>query len=674
MDELRTLESLARVVGVHTSFTDGFGRHVTVEPETLVRVSAALGAPVTGIGDAGEAIRAVRAIREARLLPPVLIAWDGVLPPCSISEGTVTDGELVLDGGGLTEVETGGSTIRTVQPLPYGYHRLTVERRGTTESSTVISAPFQTWRRLGSPRSWGVGAQVAALRSARSRSVGDLRDLEGTCRWVGEHGADLMMVLPILPTFNSEPVEPSPYSPVSRLFWSELILDLGNAHVPTESPSTLDVTRADAEVRTALTGIPAPDRSQLDEELIRYARFRGAQARLGRNWRNWPAAARDGTLRPDDIDPEEERYHLVAQTVARQQLDELRRRLNDDDFGLGMDLAVGVHPDGYDTWSRQALFAEGMSVGAPPDAGFAGGQDWGFPPVLPEMSQLEGHRYIRASIAHQAALAAVLRIDHVMAWTRLFWIPIGFEVKEGTYVSYPDEELFAILCLESVRHECEVVGENLGTVPPQIDEALPRHRIWGMYLAQFEAWRATRAASAEPGTDSGPSTPTPDPGPPTAADVALIGTHDTPTLAGWVAGEDIEERARFGLQEKEDISTESDRRSASVRWLAGELGCAADDPDSILAALLEWLGQSDSPLVVPWLEDLWLEERCVNLPGTGSADRPNWQRPMRRLLDEVFTDPDIERLVRRLQRARKPASGFGDRNDPLPTSVHEDSV
>ena len=71
-----------------------------------------------------------------------------------------------------------------------------------------------------------------------------------------------------------------------------------------------------------------------------------------------------------------------------------------------------------------------------------------------------------------------------------------------------------------------------------------------------------------------------------------------------------------------------------------------------LTALLEWLGRSNSPLVVPWLEDLWLEEVAVNLPGTPSSTRPNWQRPMRRLLDEIFTDPEVDGLLRRLDRAR----------------------
>jgi 4-alpha-glucanotransferase len=196
---------------------------------------------------------------------------------------------------------------------------------------------------------------------------------------------------------------------------------------------------------------------------------------------------------------------------------------------LGLDLAVGVHPDGYDPWSRQSLFADGMSVGAPPDRGFPSGQDWGFSPVLPDASRTEGHRYIAASIGHQAELAGVLRIDHIMAWTRLYWIPHGCGLHEGTYVSYPAEELFAVLTLESHRQSCEVVGENLGTVPREIDDALPRHGIRGMYLAQFEAANG-RSISA-----------------PSAGEVALIGTHDTPTFAGWLAGNDIDDRVEHKL-------------------------------------------------------------------------------------------------------------------------------
>jgi len=442
------------------------------------------------------------------------------------------------------------------------------------------------------------------------------------------------MVLPLLPTFNTPPVEPSPYSPVSRLFWSELILDLEDAHRPAAIGATLDRRSADAEVRAALAGVPAPDPSGLDAETLRYARFRGAQARLGRNWRDWPAAARAGSPGADHVDAEEERFHLVAQNRVRRQLGDLRQRLEADGIRLGLDLAVGVHPDGYDPWSRQALFAEGMSVGAPPDGGFPSGQDWGFHPVLPDASRREGHQYVAASIAHQARVAGVLRVDHIMAWTRLYWIPQGMGKDEGTYVSYPAEEMFAILTLESNRHRCEVVGENLGTVPPEIGDALPRHRIWGMYLAQFTA---SEDPDMKPAGDQ---------------DMALIGTHDTPTFAGWLSGVDIGERVRCGLLAPAASADVREERATATRRLAARLGGSVEEPRDLLARLLEWLGRSGSPIVLPWIEDLWLEEQGVNLPGTRSSERPNWQRPMSRLLDDVLSDPEVEELARILGQSR----------------------
>jgi 4-alpha-glucanotransferase len=224
-----------------------------------------------------------------------------------------------------------------------------------------------------------------------------------------------------------------------------------------------------------------------------------------------------------------------------------------------------------------------------------------------------------------------------MAWTRLYWIPHGFGLDQGTYVSYPADELFAILTLESNLHRCEVVGENLGTVPREIDAALPSRRIWGMYLGEFEASkRAVRA--------------------PDASEMALVGTHDTPTFAGWIAGNDIAERVQYGLLAEEAAAAVRKERARAVRRLAARTGSRVEDPRAFLAALLEWLGESDSPLVAIWLEDLWLEERGVNLPGTPSWVRPNWQLPMQRLLDDVLTDAHVEELLRRLDRARKHSS------------------
>jgi 4-alpha-glucanotransferase len=632
-DEAAALRRLADALGVATEFVDGLGRTVRPGDETLIAVCAALGAPVTSGADAPAALRQ-HVSEESRAVPPVLVAWDGNLTiPSALQPAR---GEIRVGSGDDRVVE--GGACRPSNSLPVGYHTLVLDRPRPA-TITVISAPVRSFPLDPSVR-WGLAAQLAALRTDRSRSIADLDDLRTLTRWTADHGGGLVSLLPLLPTFNDDPPEPSPYSPVSRLFWNELHLNLHGAHRPVEVPGLLDFGAADREVRNALRPARVPHPDRIDSELARYARFRGAQARLGRAWMTWPAEARRGSLRDTDVDPEEERFHLVAQQEMREQLASLTASPDDGPL-LGLDLAVGVHPDGYDVWSRQELFAPGMSVGAPPDAGFPSGQNWGFPPVLPGASRAEAHRYVADSIAHQAGLAGVLRIDHVMALRRLYWIPSGADLADGTYVQYPLEELFAVVCVESHRHRCAIVGENLGTVPPEIDTGLARHGVLGMYLAQFEAG------------DS------PKPSGPDASEAALINTHDTPSLAGWIDEVDIDERLRVGLLDETSAVIERTNRSEAVAGLAGVLKVGSDPVEPFLEAILGWLGSSDSPLVSVALEDLWLEPRSVNIPGTASDRRPNWRRPWARSLEEIAVDPAVLARLSRLARARARATSTG---------------
>ncbi|MDX2380646.1 MAG: 4-alpha-glucanotransferase [Acidimicrobiia bacterium] len=636
-DSTRAVLDLATTMGVATSYVDGLGRRVDVGNETLIAVCAALGAPIAAAPDAGPALHQLRGARSAELVPQVVVAWNGVLAIDLDHE--ITDVEIVLEDGTVLSPEPTPTGIRTPTPLPLGYHRIRIDAGRRSSSTSVIAAPQRAWRGPATGRRWGVGAQLAALRTSRSRSVGDVADLTALCDWVGTVGGSLVNLLPLLPTFNDPPVEPSPYSPVSRLFWSELALDLGDANVPVADPGLVDVTVADTEVRAAFEDIEVADRAA-DPELARYALFRGAQLRLGRDHRAWPPAQRAGHLDAEHVDPDERRFHLAAQLALRQQFGRLRTRLDDAGVQLGLDLAVGVHPDGYDVWSRPELFAHGMSVGAPPDAGFPSGQSWGFAPVHPERSAAEGHAYFAASIAHQAALADVLRIDHVMAMQRLYWIPDGMGLADGTYVQYPVEEMFAVLCLESHRNNCELIAENLGTVPPTIDRALDRHGIHGTYLAEFDA--------AANGALVGPS----------STEVAMIDTHDTPLFAGWLEGVDIDERVRLGLLRSDAAVEERGHRVETRRALGTALGALGVDAHELLPLLLEFLGRSASPLVIVWLEDLWLESAPVNIPGSASSERPNWARPIGRTLESIVSDPKVAEHIAMLDAARtRSASG-----------------
>jgi 4-alpha-glucanotransferase len=239
-------------------------------------------------------------------------------------------------------------------------------------------------------------------------------------------------------------------------------------------------------------------------------------------------------------------------------------------------------------------------------------------------------------------VAGVLRVDHIMALARLYWIPHGMSLHEGTYVSYPMDEMLAVLTLESHRHQCEIIGENLGTVPTEVNTALERHGIRGLYLALYQATDGNSSES------------------PRGNDVAMIGSHDTPTFAGWLAGEDIEDRVRHGLLAPEGAATEIKTRSSAVAGLSQLLGVGeGSEPQELLLRLLGWLGASDAAAVIPWIEDFWLERVGVNLPGTAASVRANWQRPMRFTLDEMMAQPFVLTCLDALNSARGRSQGAG---------------
>jgi len=248
----------------------------------------------------------------------------------------------------------------------------------------------------------------------------------------------------------------------------------------------------------------------------------------------------------------------------------------------------------------------------------------------PEGSRRDGHRYFIACLRHHLGVSSMLRIDHVMGLHRLYWVPHGFSAKEGVYVRYPAKELYAILCLEARRHNAVIVGENLGTVPEYVNDALASHGVSGMYVLPFHYER-----------------------PPTEHQVASLNTHDMPTFAGFWDGLDLEDRLDLGLISSLD-GVQAEREQAR-RGLASAVGAAGSSGDEVLQAGLEFLARSDASLVMVNLEDLWLERRPQNVPGTW-RERPNWLRRARYSLDEFPLRTDVRDTLERVRVGRGEAS------------------
>jgi 4-alpha-glucanotransferase len=352
---------------------------------------------------------------------------------------------------------------------------------------------------------------------------------------------------------------------------------------------------------------------------------------------------RDGDYRQKDF-----RYHLYAQWLAYQQVDSLSRKARRAGAGLYLDLPLGTHPYGFDVWREQETFVRDVNVGAPPDPIFTGGQDWGFHPLHPERSREQGHHYWIGSIRHQLGSAGLLRIDHVMGLHRLFWIPRGFDFKDGVYVRYPAHELYAVVCLESHRNRSIIVGENLGIVPKYVNRTMSRHSIQQMYLMQY---------SLRPDPER-PMKPIP------SGSVASLNTHDTPLFAAFWQDEDIEDRIDLGLLDEEGARREGIAREARKQAILTYLkkkGLLRKriKLSSLLGACLSRLCRSRAGIVLVNLEDLWLETKPQNVPGSGER-RSNWTRRLRLSLEELSQRDSVNDT---LQRVESSFSQGRDRRD-----------
>ncbi|MEW6540077.1 MAG: 4-alpha-glucanotransferase [Bacillota bacterium] len=676
--EPRLLRRLAGLYGVQTGYHGMTGRYEAAGPEALLAVLAALGAPVTGFADLHDAVRGRRQAVWRRLCEPVVAGWAGeqismhLRLPTRGAEGPFHC-RLELEGGEtrhwsgdlgrlrvLRSVTVEGMSYvirKLILPagLPWGYHRLTLVLPAGVWEALVIVAPREAYlppdEEAG--RAWGVFLPLYALHSARTWGAGDLGVLEALLSWVRAAGGGLVGTLPLLPAFLDEPFDPSPYAPVSRLFWNEFYLDIGRVPELERCPEAQELAASPVfrEEIEDLRAAPLVDyrrgmavrrrvlallaRSCFDGESGRhealwrwararpaardYARFRAVAERRRAGWPAWPERMRGGALQEGDCDPEAERYHLYVQWLVHEQVESLAARTGKAGSGLYLDLPLGVHGGGYDTWREREAFALDASGGAPPDAFFTAGQDWGFPPLHPERIREQGYRYYIASLRHHLRPAGVLRIDHVMGMHRLFWVPRGMGAENGVYVRYRAREFYAVLSLESHRHRALIVGEDLGVVPGYVRQAMARHRVQRMYVLPFEHTPESRRRFNPVPADS----------------LAVLNTHDMPPFAGDWCRKESAEQVAFSLS-------------------LHHQGCpmvAPEEPGAVVRACLATLAASRARILLVNLEDLWLEPECQNVPGTG-AERGNWRRKARYSFEEFSRDPGVLELLKEINALR----------------------
>jgi 4-alpha-glucanotransferase len=281
---------------------------------------------------------------------------------------------------------------------------------------------------------------------------------------------------------------------------------------------------------------------------------------------------------------------------------------------LYLDLPVGVNGDAYEVWRWRQQFLVELSAGAPPDALFLGGQNWGLPPLSPRALRADRYRYFIDCVRHHMSVAGMLRIDHVMGLFRLYCVPHGRPATDGVYIRYPHDELLAILTLESLRNLCIVAGEDLGTVPPIVRPTMTKHGMFRLHVGQWSFPSQSGAA--------------PEPSP--AEAVASLNTHDTATFAGWWRGHDIDDKRDLGLIDDHQAHRERvEREQQKTAILAYVQPSPAFDPltenERAMVAMTADLANGPAEIVLVALDDLVLDPIPHNVPGTVD-ERPNWRR------------------------------------------------
>ena len=585
----------------------------------------------------------------------------------------------------------GGRYVRKLIPLPkhlpLGYHDLEILVGGTSACMRLIIAPDQAYLPPGL-RAAGVAFALYGVRSANNWGCGDFRDLRGLIDWVADEvGASFVALNPLHAIHNRSPYNSSPYLPNSIFYRNFIYLDVeriadfeqcprakrllagaatqreiealrASEFVEYERVSALKLKflklifgaflRSDYRHDTARARDFCAYIAREGELLRRFATYCALDAWIHRRnpetwvWTEWPEPFRDPeSSETAAFQQKHWRSVLFFQYVQWQidlQLGSAQRHAGDKGLTIGLyhDLALATDRFGSDLWAHRRDFVSDCRVGSPPDDFSPNGQDWAFPPLHSIEQRESGYRNFIESIRKSSRHGGALRIDHVMRLFRLYWIPDGVDAAHGAYLRYQAQDLIRILALESVRQRFIVIGEDLGTVEPEVRETLDRFGILSYRLLYFER--------GEQGNFRKPAE---------CPERALVSatTHDLPTLAGYWTGEDIEERRRAGVLPDEMsyrdcwVARDLDKQKMLDALLAEGLlpewfpHSAQQIPEltgELHNAIIGFLAATPSTILLVNQEDLTKEIAQQNLPGT-TRQYPNWSRKMHFRLDELYS-------------------------------------
>lgn len=676
-------EEAASAVGIAPHFINIKGEEQAISDETRRQLLAVMAHPQT----------------DSAPLPPVKVFSGTARRELRLNGNGRFHWQLLSEKGKTFSGEVAGDEVLTLPPrLPQGYHQLTLSQGEQQWRSRIIITPRRCYQpaslRAGG-KLWGALVQLYTLRSENNWGIGDFGDLEKMLVEIAGRGGDFIGLNPLHALYPADPESASPYSPSSRRWLNILYIDVGQVEDFRQSTAAQRWWKA-ASTQQALKKVRSSEWvdysgvAQLKLEALRLAWqafsqrdaqqqdvqafaafvqeggdnlwYQAAYDALQREkkaagWPAWPEAWHNARLpavqRWCEEHVDEIRFWMWLQWLAHTQFARCWQRCQQLGMTVGLyrDLAVGVAQGSAETWQDPELYRMKASVGAPPDRLGPLGQNWGLPPMDPHVMASRGYQPFIDLLRANMRDCGALRIDHVMALLRLWWIPYGETADKGAYVFYPVDDLLAIMALESQRHRCMVIGEDLGTVPQEIISKLRNSGIFSWKVLWFEEDR--HGAYRQP--ESWPR-----------QSIASASTHDLPTLYGFWDGGDFALGEKLGLYpDAAELQKLYQQRKQQKQALLEALHLAGVLPKNsakradklamspqLNRAIHRFLAATHSALLGLQPED-WLGMPApVNVPGTVD-EYPNWRRRLTMTLEEIFADPQVNQLLKAVTQQRR---------------------
>ncbi|WP_337263978.1 MULTISPECIES: 4-alpha-glucanotransferase [unclassified Serratia (in: enterobacteria)] len=689
----KAIDQAASQAGIAADYINAHGKQQAISPETKRKLL--------------DAMNSASLRPEEAPLPVVKVFYHG--SPVVLPLGGSGEYHWVLqceDGSQQQGRASARKTLTLAGKLPQGYHLLQLMQGEQQWQCRLIVAPkrcYEPKALMTGKKLWGACVQLYTLRSDRNWGIGDFGDLRVMVSEVGKRGGAFVGLNPIHALYPASPESASPYSPSSRRWLNVVYIDVnavedfqrsaaaqkwwqkaatqkllakarGSERVDYSAVTQLKLAALKLafpqfQARKASDALKQAFEHFVSEggsSLYQQAAFDALHAHLSASdnnmwgWPVWPEEYRQGNSAAVEAfcqqHTDEVSFYLWLQWLAASQFAECFGLSQEQQMPIGLyrDLAVGVAEGGAETWCERELYCLGASVGAPPDILGPLGQNWGLPPMDPHVMVARGYQPFIDLLRANMTSCGALRIDHVMALLRLWWIPYGETADHGAYVKYPVDDLLALLALESQRHRCMVIGEDLGTVPVEIVGKLRDSGVYSYKVLYFEhdSENQFRAPQSYP-----------------VQAMATITTHDLPTLRGYWQSGDLTLGETLGLYPDAAVlkTLFADRERAKQGLLDGlhRYGCVPQKVGKKAALLAmspllnrglqRYVADSASALLGLQPED-WLDMADpVNIPGT-SSEYPNWRRKLSHTLEEMFADRQVNRLLKDLDKRRKKVS------------------